>query len=496
MKKKQYILLIVGILLICAVTLGFSYAYWMNIKIQDNPNVVESKCFSIEFSEKEGSDINLTNAYPISDEEGMKSVPYEFTITNTCDMYATYNINMEVLNTTTLSHDLIKAVVDDNLPKVATEYPSASATIDGATAYTLLSGGLIKDESRTYSFRMWVDSNATLENSQNKTVVTKIVVTASAEDENFIASNYIINLLDYNFLTMNNDDPDGNVRYMGLSPANYVWFNDELWRIIGVFNVKSSEGSKPEKRVKIIRNELIGYYSWDSSESNVNGGFGVNEWSQSDLMYLLNNSYYWEKTNGLCYNNSNNSTIDCDFTKIGLSTQSKILISEAVWNIGTIDGVVNKYSNTNVIDFYAGERSSNSGKICNSGIYCSDSILRTTLWVGQVGLMYPSDYGYATSGGTTNDRQMCLNTALYSWNKSIDCYQNNWLYNSSYYQWTMTSVPDSSNTRNIFAVYASGHVPNSISSTATGVRPVVYLKSNVKITGGDGTSINPYQLSL
>ncbi len=243
MTKKHYLLLVIGVLLICAVTLGFSYAYWMNIKIQDNPNVVESKCFSIEFSEKEGSDINLSGAYPISDEDGMKSTPYEFTITNTCDMYAAYNINMEVLNTTTLSHDLIKAVIDDNTPKVATDYPSANATIDGATSYTLLSGGLVKDESRTYNFRMWVDSSATLENSQNKTIATKIVVVAIASEEPNLIKTLLTQYQDGNEVGLVKDSNNANKYYFkGTNEEvanNFLWYGGHQWRILN-FDVEEN----------------------------------------------------------------------------------------------------------------------------------------------------------------------------------------------------------------------------------------------------------------
>ena len=243
MTKKHYLLLVIGVLLICAVTLGFSYAYWMNIKIQDNPNVVESKCFSIEFSEKEGSDINLSGAYPISDEDGMKSTPYEFTITNTCDMYAAYNINMEVLNTTTLSHDLIKAVIDDNTPKVATDYPSANATIDGATAYTLLSGGLVKDESKTYNFRMWVDSSATLENSQNKTIATKIVVVAIASEEPNLIKTLLTQYQDGNEVGLVKDSNNANKYYFkGTNEEvanNFLWYGGHQWRILN-FDVEEN----------------------------------------------------------------------------------------------------------------------------------------------------------------------------------------------------------------------------------------------------------------
>lgn len=71
---------------------------------------------------------------------------------------------------------------------------------------------------------------------------------------------------------------DKNMRYAGAGPKNYIEFGNELWRIIGIFNVTTSSG-KIEKLVKMVRNESIGKMSWDSSASGVNNGNGVNEWS-------------------------------------------------------------------------------------------------------------------------------------------------------------------------------------------------------------------------
>lgn len=120
----------------------------------------------------------------------------------------------------------------------------------------------------------------------------------------------------------------GNIRYYGASPKNYVYFNCEtypstnceLWRIIGVFNGK----------VKLMRNSTIGSYSWDTSASSVNNGSGVNEWSQADLMKLLNpehesesvgGSLYYNSKSGTCYNGQNNATTSCDFTSTGIKNE-------------------------------------------------------------------------------------------------------------------------------------------------------------------------------
>ena len=104
-------------------------------------------------------------------------------------------------------------------------------------------------------------------------------------------------------------------RYIGANPNNYVKFNDELWRIIGVFDVDDGTG-KIEKRMKIIRNESIGDYSWDNSTTK--SSLGINNWSVARLNYLLNpghesetygGSLYWNRKSGTCYSGRNNATI-------------------------------------------------------------------------------------------------------------------------------------------------------------------------------------------
>ena len=70
---------------------------------------------------------------------------------------------------------------------------------------------------------------------------------------------------------------DNNLRYVGANPCNYVKIDNEIWRIMGVMNNIDDGTGKKETRIKLIRNEAIGEYSWDTSESSVNEGYGVNE---------------------------------------------------------------------------------------------------------------------------------------------------------------------------------------------------------------------------
>ena len=107
--------------------------------------------------------------------------------------------------------------------------------------------------------------------------------------------------------------------------------------------------------------------------------------------------------------------------------------------------------------------------------------------------MYPSDYGYATSGGSTTDRTTCLNTILYNWDSSSvsDCKSNDWLFNSSY-QWTISPGVNSSFAYDVINVFTSGCVSTGGAFNGRGVRPVVYLTPSVKISVGEGTSELPF----
>lgn len=298
-------------------------------------------------------------------------------------------------------------------------------------------------------------------------------------------------------------DEAGNLRYIGANPNNYVSFNNELWRIIGVFSVDDGNGNV-EQRLKLIRSESIGGYSWDSSASGINNGYGVNEWSQADVMKLLNGGYesetvdgslYWNSGSGTCYSGSSEATTSCDFTSSGLGETAKSLIGNALWNTGSngSNGFTSSDNGT-PSHFYTYERSTNSGKRCTSGTYCNDTVARTTTWIGQVGLMYPSDYGYATSGGSTTNREACLATEMYNWDGSSDCYNNDWLLMSNNFQWTLNPRAHSSGAYRVFGVASHGYVDRSNASDASAVRPVVYLKSNVVITGGEGSTEIPFEL--
>ena len=278
-------------------------------------------------------------------------------------------------------------------------------------------------------------------------------------------------------------------RYIGANPNNYVKFNDELWRIIGVFDVDDGTG-KIEKRMKIIRNESIGNYSWDNSTTE--SSYGTNNWLVARLNYLLNpghesetygGSLYWNRKSGTCYYGSSNGTTSCNFTSTGLNDTAKSMIGDAKWYLGGT-GDMTSSSNGLTSHYYKNER--------GTAVYNSS---RSTNWIGKVGLMYPSDYGYATSGGSSTNRASCMAKELYNWDSSSysDCKNNDWLYNSSTVQWTIS--PRAGNSNLVFAVRNTGSVRNNTIATGTyAARPVVQLKSTIKVISGSGTTSSPFIL--
>jgi len=314
------------------------------------------------------------------------------------------------------------------------------------------------------------------------------------------------------------DSKDKNLRYIGQEPNNFVSFNGELWRIIGVMNNVKTPDGKTKTLVKLVRAYSIGRYSWDSSEENINTGYGINEWSKSDVKELLNNGAYYNRTKGKCYTGPYNQQSNCNFESNGLTTTAKDMITKVVWNTGSNNSNLDYATEKGIPkDFYEFERSNNNGKKCDdNNANCNDTVTRTTTWTGEIGLFYPSDYAYATSGMDGTNREACLNAPI-SWRQYGDeswadvyysCAQNSWLYNSNTWSWTMSprvrawegsySGWDGAATEIFYVNYTgyvdSHHAAADQSEGIGEVYPTVYLDENVLYIDGNGTKSDPIKL--
>ena len=533
--KKNIMFVGVSICLLILLGIGLSYSMWNMRVSQDTDNVISTTdCFDITLANQSNA-IKLDNAYPITDTKGKTLTPFTFSIKNVCDMAAAYTVSLESLKGTTLASDYLKVMVNNNEPLLLNSLNTTDVVNTTSIESRVLdTGTLFKNNTKEYSIRLWIDYNTTLDDLNNETKVlkSKIIIKGVPSNEKgpVLLTDQITTLAGTDTTNFATDDADNNVRYIGENPSNYVYFNCsdynnpttdtcELWRIIGVFNnITKGDGSK-ENLIKMIRNDFLREFSWDYKNSGMGTSTedygGSNDWSDSQLMMMLNPTSYlksgYTNSNDTIYDTNGqkiyskmgsyyNGTKGCkslfggaldsdapfsctevDFTSTGLKNDTtRNAIEEVVWNLGGTNA-----NNTSTASmFYTAER--------GTTVYTG----RPTTWTGKIGLMYPSDYGYATSGGTTKDRAACLAKELRNWNSSdfSDCKGNNYLYNSSFGQWTLT--PYSADASNVFCVGGDSYVNYHSVSSAGPMRPVLFLKSNILVDKGTGAKSDPYTLKM
>ena len=279
-------------------------------------------------------------------------------------------------------------------------------------------------------------------------------------------------------------------RYYGPSPNNYICLDMEgqstcpdkhLYRIIGsIYDEKENTNRLKLIKATPLTDGTTSEFSWDYRVFNNGGVVYSNIWatitsgnysnsltSGSQLMKLLNSGAWWNGTSGSYYNDSTTATT-VNFTNYKLSDKAKSYITTSRYYLGgynTSRGVM-----TN--QFYVYERGT-LRSLTAEPLY----------WEGMVGLMYPSDYGYAAGNSCVNG------TTLNNYNG--ECMNKDWLYISNTVQWLMS--PHSGFPYIVFDVDSSGYVyDHSSNGNAWWVRPVFYLNSSVSIIEGTGEENNPY----
>ena len=282
------------------------------------------------------------------------------------------------------------------------------------------------------------------------------------------------------YTNANQEAGDNSYRFSGADPNNYVCFGSDeetcpaenLYRIIGVFD----DDKDSNYQIKLIKADyttsaMLGtggrdYYGKYPYDTNYYKG-------SMDTSTIA--TYRWNYDTSVSTYGSNNWTTS-EFNTINLNTNYwnylgptwQNLIAETTWHLGGMT------SNGNTAKaFYDGER--------NNAGYGSNP----TTYTDEIGLMYPSDYGYAASSDAWA-------TNLYDYENSTIT-ANNWLYMGAL-EWTLT--PRSSYSYRVFSVDVIGYLGSSNANSGHAARPVFYLESNVSLQGGSGTSSDPYRLAV
>ena len=246
----------------------------------------------------------------------------------------------------------------------------------------------------------------------------------------------------YHDANLTNGAGDNSYRYAGAGVYNYICLgfdsatcsDDNLYRIVGVFG-DNNHGVSGQQLVKVIKNTSYGSYKWNSARKN--------DWSTASLNPVLNNTFKTEKLSEI---------------------ENKI--AEVTWKVSGF-----KYSSNTAKEAYALE-------ITNA----------TAVYTAKIGLIYASDYGFATTPEYwTNDLNKYDNS-------NSKAYMKNWLY-LGVSEWLLT--PRSGFPTAAWLLYNTGNINVNFGGVAYPypVRPSFYLTADVQYASGSGTLTNPYRIS-
>jgi hypothetical protein len=174
MSKRKIIglcILVVLFTVVLGVTVS-SYAYLRIQTTQSNSNTVKTlECLSVSITGN--NEINLTNAYAISDDKGKETTPYTFTVKNDCTTSVIATIKLKAQSTSTLGYQYIKYAFNN------TQESNQTVAILNEETKILASNVVLDNKaSKTYELRLWIDEDTTWENGKDKIYSGKIEVEA------------------------------------------------------------------------------------------------------------------------------------------------------------------------------------------------------------------------------------------------------------------------------------------------------------------------------
>ena len=300
-------------------------------------------------------------------------------------------------------------------------------------------------------------------------------------------------------MTPNNTDifNEKGIRYEGADPKNYICLDSNkegacsssslLFRIIGLFEEEyfsdGTSSTDSKKLLKVIDTNNYGGTSgkvWNQTQTS---GKNYHDWSTATLKTELNDLYL-------------RTLLATSGVKSKL--ENSIVISK--WHLGgaNTNSGSNYYNNTLTTEnWYNAERSPYTTSGTFQNLYSGNP----EYVFAKVGLMYPSDYGYASVGGSTTSKENCRAQALYDWASYSDCKNNDWVYKSQSISWGSNKSewlisPDASRSDSASILVSNGWVyANYVYNGQFAVRPTFYLDSSIlKIVGGLGTKDNAYRI--
>ena len=509
--RRKITLIVLGVAILIVLVVGITYAFFQNQigePATGNVGVDTDTPDNLQFNVSNDISININqfNFGPDAGNQSDDAVASATLLANSTNDTATYtyyvyfkiNNNNYVYTTDDQKPEIILTVTDPTGQPVTEiegltynqelggfDITTANGTFAVASEYTITSNSSTTATTQNWQFSAtFINLDTDQGENAGKKMDAEIIIQQnelSPTLAEYVISQYTgtdgENDLYYHDADLENGAQDNSYRYAGVNPNNYVCFGsietpcpaENLYRIIGVLN------DNGEYQVKLIKSDyttsaILGTNGRDYYGSYVdfNGEspFYKGNMTQSDIA-----AYRWNYDTSVSSGGSNNWTTS-EFNTINLNTNYwnylgatwQNLIAPTTWYLGGMS------SSGTAKSFYDGER--------NNAGYGSNP----TTYTDEIGLMYPSDYGYAAypDAWATN---------LNEYNSSIT--SNNWMH-MGLFEWTIT--PDSSGSNYVFYLDYYGNLTFNIANNGYSVRPVFYLKSNVEYNGGSGTESDPFTL--
>lgn len=458
MRKRLVITSLISIILICILFIGSTYSLFTTQDIDENANVYKTGNLDISYITS-SDNLTINNSNPLTDEESKKISPYRITVTNKGNVAYKFNLLLTDTSTgRTIDYEYIKVQVgkltpvtlkscqDNIIKKDIVVLPNKSVDIDvrlwladniknseiGKSFYAKLSiSGIAVDDNKEVDNQNLVAdkiSRATTylkEIYENNSTITKVDIGLTKTETIYQNAEEGILL-----------DSNGNYRYYGTNPNNYITLNNKIYRIIGSFKTKKDENSTNSNyRLKIIDNDYLNEIPYSLTS---------NDFTASELVDHLNREYYSK------------------FNKV-----TKKLIDSVIYNISSSSET--NYANDSYIQEQSGEVYECSDDNCGG--------VRNTIWNGSIAIMNLSDYLYATNTSLCNLPANQYDSTL--------CSSNNWLKGEDEF----TITPSRTNPTKVLGII-SGKIEETDAKLK--YRPVFYLKPDTKLISGNGTIDNPY----
>ena len=513
-KRKIYISLLVTVICIISVSYAFFVLY---LRQTDNNSVTALSCFTSTLTE-ENSAINLTNEFPIKDEDGMKKTPFTFKITNNCNNYVKAYITIDSLKEGTANYILSKYMKANVSTKGSTDGTSLiigtqnTKVLDNKhNGYIIKEVGLNSKESKEFDLRLWIDYDTTKEQAAGMTYLSQVVIVTEPGKPTFaetiLANNEVkapittpgaaMSTADEALLASAEDDYGTSYYFRGAVKNNYVQFANKCWRIVRVggdgsvklilHNDNATGVANPCDAANNSASAAFARYSGETYKSAFNTNYNDNAYVGFKYGTVGAGDY------ALTHANTNKSTIltnlEAWYEKNNLKNYEKV-IADTVWcndKTNVTDTSYDPWSITpngleyakNVTYYGATQRlvgTSGSAGGTGPSLKCNGELSKIN---SKVGLITVDELAFAGCAYNIS------NTTTYLQENATDTY---W--------WSLSPYSFYGGYAGVWGVSGGYGIFDGYNVNITyGVRPSISLKSTTNVTG-EGTSSTPYIISM